>query len=138
MTYEWKRCDVWSVMKISFLMCGVGGFILGLFYAIVLTLIGGILNMVGGSEFEEISGLFSGPFWFFLAFVMAFVYAVLGSIIAAILTWLYNFFARLVGGIKVTLDPESEAETSAQLIEASSTLAQKSPQSSPLNRESES
>ena len=107
MTYEWKRCNVWSVVKIAFLICGITGFILGFFYAILLTLIGGILGMIGGGELEEISGLFSGAFGFFMAFVLAFTYAVIGSIMAAILTWLYNFLARIVGGIRITLEPES-------------------------------
>ena len=107
MTYEWKRCDVWSVVKIAFLICGITGIIIGLFYAILLTLIGGFLGMVGGGEFEEISGLFSGVFGFFMAFVIAFTYAVVGAIMAAILTWLYNFIARIVGGIRITLEPES-------------------------------
>jgi hypothetical protein len=69
-------------------------------------MIGGFLSMVGGSEFEEISSLFSGVFGFFMAFVLAFFYAVMGSIMAAILAWLYNFFARLVGGVEITLEPE--------------------------------
>ena len=70
---------------------------------------GGILRMVGAGEFEEISGLFSGTFGFFMAFVLAFTYAVVGSIAAAILSWLYNLFASLVGGIRITLEPESKA-----------------------------
>jgi hypothetical protein len=106
-TYELRKCDIWSVMKIAFLMCGVTGFILGLFYAILLTIIGGILDMIWGGRFEEISGLFSGLFGFFMAFALAFTYAVLGSIMAAILAWLYNLFARLVGGIRLTLEPVS-------------------------------
>ncbi|UCE19711.1 MAG: DUF3566 domain-containing protein [Gemmatimonadota bacterium] len=106
MTYEWKRCDVWSVVKIAFLMCGITGFFFGLLYAIFLVIIGSILGMIGGGELEEISGLFSGTFGFFMAFVLSFTYAVVGSIMAAILTWLYNFFARLMGGIRITLEPD--------------------------------
>ena len=114
MTYEWKRCEVWSVVKIAFLICGVTGFILGLFYAILLTLIGGLLGMAGGGEFEEISGLFSGAFGFFMAFVISFTYAVVGSIMAAILAWLYNLFARFVGGIRITLEPEDSSLVTGQ------------------------
>ena len=114
MTYEWKRCEVWSVVKIAFLICGITGFILGLFYAILLTLIGGILGMAGGGEFEQISGLFSGAFGFFMAFVLSFTYAVVGSIMAAILAWLYNFFARFVGGIRIQLEPEDSGLTTGQ------------------------
>ena len=106
--YEIKHIDVWAVMKIAFLLGGVMGFIFGLFYAIFLSIVGGILDMIGGGGFEEISGLFTGVFGFFMIFFMVFTYAVVGSIMAAILAWLYNLFARIVGGIKVTLNPGSD------------------------------
>jgi hypothetical protein len=108
MIYEWKRCHVWSVVKITFLICGITGFIVGLFYAAVLVMLGGLLNTIGGPEFEQISGLFSGSFGFFMTFILAFTYAVVGAITAAILGWLYNVFARLVGGIRLTLEPVPE------------------------------
>lgn len=107
MKHEIVHVDVWSVMKIAFLLCGVSGFIFGLFYAIFLSIMGGVLDMVGGGEFDEISGLFSGAFGFFMAFFLAFTYAVVGSIMSAIIAWLYNLFARIVGGVKFTLEPES-------------------------------
>lgn len=130
MTYEWKRCDVWSVMKIAFLICGITGFIFGLFYAILLTMLGGLLEMVGGGEFQEISGLFSGVFGFFMAFVLAFIYAVTGSILAAILAWLYNFLARLVGGVRITLEPdESDLPARQRHREIVSPSPSSSPQS---------
>ena len=108
MKYEIKHIEVWSVVKIAFLICGVMGFIFGLFYAIFLSIIGGILDMVGGGEFEEISGLFTGLFGFFMVFFLAFTYAVVGSIMAAIIDWLFNLFARIVGGVKITLESESD------------------------------
>ena len=107
MKYEMKHIDVWSVMKVAFLLCGVTGFIFGLFYAVFLSMVGGILDMIGGGGFEEISGLFSGVFGFFMAFFLAFTYAVVGAIMAAIIAWLYNLFVRIAGGVKFTLEPES-------------------------------
>ena len=107
MTFELKHIDIWSVMKIGFLTCCILGFIVGLFYAIVLILVGGILDMVGGGEFEEISGFFSSVFGLFMAFVLAIFYAVTGSLMAAILAWLYNIFARFVGGVTLSLESGS-------------------------------
>lgn len=135
MTYEWKRVDVWSVVKIAFLICGVTGFIVGLFYAIFLTLIGGILDMFGSGEFENISGLFSGVFGFFMAFVLAFFYAVLGSIMAAIMAWLYNLFARFVGGIRLTLEPESGSGAVQEGMGVSSSLPPTHPSQPYSNQE---
>jgi len=107
MTYELKRVDVWSIVKIAFLICAVAGLIGGLIYTIILSLIGGLLSMMGGTEFEEISGFFSGLFGFFVAFLFAFFYAVVGSIVAAILSWMYNLFARVVGGARLTFVPDA-------------------------------
>jgi hypothetical protein len=106
MKYEVRHIDYWPVVRIAFLLCGVMGFIFGLFYAILLSIIGGILDMVGGGQFGEISALFSGTFGFFMAFFLAFTYAVLGSIMSAVVVWLYNLFVRIVGGITVTLEPK--------------------------------
>ncbi len=108
MIYEWKRCHIWSVVKIAFLTGGVMGFIFGLFYAAIMTMLRGLLDMVGGQEIEQLSGLFSGAFGFFMAFASAFTYAVVGAVSGAIFGWLYNIFARLVGGIRVTMEPVPE------------------------------
>ena len=108
MIYECKRCHIWSVVKIAFLTGGVMGFIFGLFYAAIMTMLSGFLNMVGGQEIEELSGLFSGTFGFFMAFASAFTYAVVGAISGAIFGWLYNIFARFVGGIRVTMEAVPE------------------------------
>lgn len=108
MIYEWKRCHIWSLVRIAFLAGGVMGFIFGLFYAAIMTMLRGLLDAFGGQEFAEISGLFSGTFGFFMAFASAFTYAVVGAVSAAIFGWLYNIFARLVGGIRLTLEPVPE------------------------------
>lgn len=105
MTYEIKKIDVWSCMKIAFVLFGVIGLLFGIFYAIMLTMIGGILSQMG-SEFQSLGGLFTGAIGIFMVFFLAIFYAVMGAVITAILTWIYNLLASGLGGIKFNLVEE--------------------------------
>jgi hypothetical protein len=104
MTYEMKKIDVWSVVKIAFFLYGIFGLLFGLFYAIILTMLGGILSQMGG-EFESLRGL-TGALGIFMAFFLALFYAVIGAVATAIFTWIYNLLAKGLGGIKFYLEQE--------------------------------
>lgn len=106
MNLELKKIDVWSCIKISFILYGIFGLIIGIFYAILLTFLGGILNTFGGREFGAFSGLFTGAVGIFMAFFLALFYAVIGAIFTAIFVWLYNVIARAAGGIRLNLEGE--------------------------------
>ena len=108
MTYEIKKIDVWSVVKIAFILYGILGLIFGLFYAMILTMLGGILSQMGG-EFGQISGFFTGAAGILMAFFMALFYAVVGAIFTAIFVWIYNVLAKLAGGIRFNLEGEKIA-----------------------------
>ncbi|MGB7063425.1 MAG: DUF3566 domain-containing protein [Candidatus Zixiibacteriota bacterium] len=104
MTYEIKKIDIWSVVKIAFILSGIFGLLAGLLYAVMLTMIGGILSQLGG-EFEAMKGL-TGAVGIFMAFFLALFYAVIGAVGAAISTWIYNLLARGLGGFKFYLEQE--------------------------------
>ena len=104
MTYEIKKIDVWSVVKIAFILSGIFGLLAGLLYAVLLTLVGGILSQLGG-EFEAMKGL-TGAVGIFMAFFLALFYAVIGAVGAAICTLIYNLLARGLGGVKFYLEQE--------------------------------
>jgi hypothetical protein len=80
--------------------------IIGLFYAVMLTMLGGFLSQFGelGGEFGDMTGLFTGAVGIVMAFFMALFYAVIGSIFTAIFIWLYNVLAKLIGGIMFNLE----------------------------------
>lgn len=111
MTYEIKKIDVWSVVKIAFILYGIFGLIFGLFYAVILTMLGGIISQFGqfGGEFGDMTGFFTGAVGILMAFFMALFYAVIGSIFTAIFVWLYNVLAKLTGGIRFHLEGEKIA-----------------------------
>ncbi|MGB2698170.1 MAG: DUF3566 domain-containing protein [Candidatus Zixiibacteriota bacterium] len=106
MTLEIKRLDIWSCMKVSFILFGILGLLIGIFYALIIGFIGGIMGPLAGADIEPLTGLFSGALGIFMAFFMAIFYAVMGAVATAITVWLYNVCARWVGGIIVNLDGE--------------------------------
>ncbi len=106
MTLEIKRLDVWSCVKVGFILSGILGLIIGIFYALLIGFIGSIMGPLAGTEIEPLRGFFSGALGIFIAFFMAIFYAVMGAIATAITVWLYNICARWVGGIMVNLEGE--------------------------------
>ena len=116
MDYEIRKIDVWSVVKIAFFLYGIFGLLFGIFYAIMLTMVGGFLSQMGG-EFEAMRGL-TGVLGIFMAFFLALFYAVIGSVFTAILTWIYNLLAKGLGGIKFFLE-QGSTKTVAEPIQKS-------------------
>lgn len=104
MTYEIKRIDVWSAVKIAFILCGIFGLLAGFLYAIMLTMVGGFLSQMGG-EFGNLQGV-TGVVGILVAFFLALFYAVIGAVGTAIFAWIYNLLARGLGGIKFNLEQE--------------------------------
>ncbi|MGB2768212.1 MAG: DUF3566 domain-containing protein [Candidatus Zixiibacteriota bacterium] len=104
MTYEIKKIDVWSVVKIAFILCGIFGLLAGILYAFLLTMVGGLLGQIGG-EFGAMRSL-TGAVSFIMIFFLAFFYAVVGAVAAAIFGWIYNLLARGLGGIRLHLEQE--------------------------------
>jgi hypothetical protein len=111
MTYEIRKIEVWSCVKIAFVLFGILGLIFGFLYALVFTFVGGILSQFGG-EFEQLSGLLTGAMGIFMAFFLALFYAVVGAIVTAIMVWIYNALAKLTGGIRFNLEGEKIATPS--------------------------
>jgi len=104
MTYEVKRIDVWSVVKIAFILGGIFGLLAGILYAMMLAMIGGFLSQLGG-EFGAMPGL-TGAVGIVTIFFMVLFYAVVGAVITAIFTWIYNLLAKGMGGIRFNLEQE--------------------------------
>ncbi len=110
MEFEIKKINTWSAIKISFVVYGVLGFLVGIFYGLFIFSLGSLLGSLANEDFGPLSGMFTSPsggffftliMGFFLAFVMAVVY---GVIVTAIIVWLYNLFSKWTGGIKVNLE----------------------------------
>jgi hypothetical protein len=105
MMYEIKRIDVWSCVKIAFILFGILGLLFGIAYAMLLSALLGFFSQMGG-EFQSLGGTFTGALGIFMIFFLAIFYAVIGALVTAILSWLYNLLARGLGGVRFHLEPE--------------------------------
>jgi hypothetical protein len=120
MTYEIRKINVWSCVKIAFILFGVIGLIFGIFYAMMLSMVGGILSQMGG-EFQSLGGFFTGALGIFMVFFLAIFYAVMGAVVTAIMAWIYNLLAGGFGGIKFDLSEEKlKGEISPQKSDSES------------------
>jgi hypothetical protein len=106
MIYHVRKIDVWSVMKVAFVIFGILGVIVGLFYAVFFAFMSQMLADFGGpGELGRMTGLFSGFMGIFMAFFLAIFYAVIGSLMTALFAGIYNLLARGIGGIELHLEP---------------------------------
>lgn len=109
MRYELKRIDPWSACKITFLIAGAVGFVIGAIYAVAITLMASFIGMAGMSEgmpdemgyIVGATGLIAVVAWI----VLTLLYAVLGALVVSLGTWLYNLLAGAMGGVTMTLEP---------------------------------
>jgi hypothetical protein len=106
MVFELKKLEVWSCVKIAFFLYGVLGLIVGIFYAIFLAFFSTFLRNFGGADFESLTPAFTGFLGIFMIIFLAFFYAVIGAIATAVMVWIYNLLAKLIGGIKMNFQQE--------------------------------
>lgn len=108
MRYQLKRIDLWSACKITFLIAGAVGFVIGALYAVAITMMASFMGMVGMSEgmpdemgyIVGATGLIAVVAWI----VLTILYAVLGALVVSLGTWLYNLLAGAMGGVTMTLE----------------------------------
>jgi len=102
---ELKKVDVWSVVKIAFILSFFLGLVFGIIYLIVMFTISQFAGVLGqGIETEALR--FGGLIGFFVVIFIAVFTSVFYTIISAILTALYNLISGWTGGIRVTLSTE--------------------------------
>lgn len=113
MQFELKKIDVFSVIKISFIINAVLGFAIGLFIGTIFAFITGFINQMMpykqtfplSPQFGFLGGIFLSLFY------AVFLSVVNGVIITGIVVLLYNLIAGWVGGIKLNLPSISTAES---------------------------
>jgi len=97
-----KRFDLWSLFKMAFVLYATLGFIAGLFYGMIIAVVGS-LGAFWGEDLPGVGAL-SGAIGIIAVPVLAMVYGVLGSFVITVAGALYNLAARWAGGLKVSID----------------------------------
>ncbi len=120
MLLEIKKVNVWSVVKVSFVVCAILGFVIGLLYGFIILSLGSLLSSLTNEEFGPLGGLYSGGvgavfFIFFMPLLFAFIFSVFyGVIITGFLGWLYNVVAKFTGGARFNVDESKLVYTEPQ------------------------
>ncbi len=103
MRYEIKSIGVWAFVKVAFFVNLVFGFLIGLFYALLIPM---FLLPLGGmmptSQFD-FGGVSMAVLLIVLPIVFAVCAAVFQTLLGVVLVLVYNVVARLVGGIELNL-----------------------------------
>lgn len=110
MQYEVRSIGFLSAFKILFVVNLVLGFVMGIFYAIMLS---AILSIGAGAplaayEFGLPSDIPIAMFFIVLPFMFALGGAVIGTIIGLVAVVIYNIVARLIGGLEFDLRASEE------------------------------
>ena len=107
MTFELKKIDVLSAIKVSFLINAVIGLLVGIFIGSFVALIMSFANQF--MPYDQMGGTvtaFPGAIGAFGGILMGLLYAVLisvvnGVIVTGVIALLYNLIASWVGGVRV-------------------------------------
>lgn len=106
MIYQIRRVNVWSLMKVAFVIFAVFGLLAGIFYAFFFAIMGQMMELGDAGEFSRMPGFFSGVMGIFMILFLPVFYGVIGSLLTALFAGLYNLLARGFGGIELQLEPQ--------------------------------
>ena len=103
MRYELKRIEIWSVVKIVFVISLFIGFLISLLYAGLFLLMGTLGTALGGQDFASLLPV-GGIALVFIIFFVTIVISVVYTLAAIIFIGLYNLIAGWAGGFVVQFE----------------------------------
>jgi hypothetical protein len=105
MRYELKKIEIWSVIKIVFILSLILGFFVSLFSSSLIALMRTLVEASGGEELIDVIP-FAGLGWFFLVIFGTLGFAFLFTLETVFAILLYNIVAGITGGFVFHLDPQ--------------------------------
>lgn len=111
MEYEIKRINVWSIIKIVFIISFLIGVLIGIFYALILTTIGNLIQDFVVNEYDFAAKPINTFSVFFLILFCAVIVSISNSILSAIFIICYNVVVQWIGGVKVELNLTTDLES---------------------------
>ena len=111
--FELKKIDVWSLVKVTFILSFAIGLVFGFFYLLMMLFISQVSTSLMGEldpEMMDIGGVVGIFLVFFIAIFTSFFY----TIISAILAVLYNWVSGFTGGIRIDLTVEEVEQSNQQ------------------------
>jgi ABC-type multidrug transport system permease subunit len=112
MIREIKKIELWSAIKISFLVHAVIGIVIGILIGLFMAFIFGVAGQVDPYGAGRWGDFNPAAFGMIGGFMIGLLYAVIiavvnGFIVTLIVVLLYNLFAGWLGGIKVHFKDEA-------------------------------
>jgi len=112
MQYEVRKIDLFSAVKIGFVLSAVSGFLFAIAYAMFFSFFMAFFAGIPG--LEEAAGtsvVAGGALLVIMSPVVAAVFGIIGAIKITILVWVYNLIAAGFGGVKVRLRSVEDTPT---------------------------
>lgn len=107
--YELKRLDIWSVVKVTFVLSFFLGLMIGVFYLFIMFFVTRLAGTFGGGIETEMMH-FGGVVGFFMIFFIAIFTSVFYTAVSAILAGIYNLVSSWIGGVRLRLSVEEVEE----------------------------
>ena len=111
--FELKKIDVWSLVKVTFILSFAIGLVFGFFYLLMMLFISQVSTSLMGELDPEMMD-FGGFVGIFLVFFVAIFTSLFYTIISAILAVLYNWVSGFTGGIRIDLTVEEVEQSNQQ------------------------
>ncbi len=114
--YEVKTIGLWSFVKISFFLNLALGFLIGIFVALQLSLMSAVFSrmLAVDPSMPDVGSIAPGAILFFVPIMTAFFMAFFNTILGAAGVLLYNLAAKAMGGLEMTLEPVTVAQSAPQ------------------------
>ena len=106
MHYELRQIEIWPVVKVAFFVCAILGFFPGIVVSLFLWVFSNLLRNVMPGEMGDLSGF--PPAMLMMGAILAPIYGAIGAVFAGIAAALYNFLARWIGGVQLSLKAVQE------------------------------
>lgn len=104
MRYEIRKVDLWSAIKVAFLISTFYGILFGFFYVFVLQIVKSYFFTHGDFHTLKSISFFTGIMGIFLALMFAFAVAMIGTLTLGMLVWIFNQAAGSSGGLILDLE----------------------------------
>jgi hypothetical protein len=106
--YEFKSIGIWALIKVSFFLNLIFGFIFGVFYSLILIPLTRWVTQLTEVESLQYENDTTMGMLFLLPFLFALFAALFNTLFAAVIGALYNGIAKITGGLEFNIEKMPE------------------------------
>lgn len=110
MRYELRSIGIWALIKVSFFLNLIFGFIFGIFYSLILIPMTRMVAQFADLETLQYESDATAGMLFVLPFFFALFAAFINTMFVALIGAIYNGIARITGGFEMRFEKTPETE----------------------------